>query len=200
MSNGLVYGMGVDPGGTSGVTIIGVHERTIYRDYPGKISYFETFEVSGSYTQQALDITDASREFYPLALIVESFYPAKPITSEEYLSPLRVGERIAFCVETHYIICPFFWQTPSQAMSTAPDSRLKAWGLYRPGPDHMKDSTRHAITFIRRTKDDHKLRDAAWGPPERLNRPAKRRTVRARRTLYLTDGHANGRHTKWHTL
>lgn len=184
VSNGLVYAMGVDPGGTTGVTIIGVHERTIYRDYPGKISYLESFETAGSYTAQALEITDATREFYPLALIVESFYPAKPITSEEYLSPLRVGERIAFCVETKYIICPFFWQAPSQAMSTAPDNRLKLWGLYQPGPDHMKDSTRHAITFIRRTKDDHKLRDRAWGPAERSNRAAKKGSARSIRRLY----------------
>lgn len=184
--NGLVYAMGVDPGGISGVTIIGVHSRTIYGDHPGKISYLESFEVNGTYTEQALEIADASREFYPLALVIESFYPAKPITSEEYLSPLRVGERIAFCAETHYIICPFFWQSPSQAMKTAPDQRLKLWGLYQPGPDHMKDSTRHAITFIRRATSDTKLRDRAWGPAERRNRPAKRGIIRSVRRLYYS--------------
>jgi hypothetical protein len=184
VTKGLVYAMGVDPGGTSGVSIIGVHERTIYRDYPGRISYFEAFEVSGGYTAQALEIAAVSREFYPLALIVESFYPAKPITSEEYLSPIRVGERIAFCVETSYLICPFFWQTPSQAMSTATDTRLKQWGLYQSGPDHMKDSTRHAITFIRRAKESQKLREAAWGPAERIRRPARRGISRSVRRLY----------------
>ena len=197
MTNGLIYAMGVDPGGTTGVSIIGVHERTIYKDYPGKISYFETFETQGSYTNQALEIVDATREFYPLALIVESFYPAKPITSEEYLSPVRVAERIAFCVETKYIICPFFWQTPSQAMKTAPDERLKLWGLYKPGPDHMKDSTRHAITFIRRASADTKLRDRAWGPEDRPRKPTRRGITRARRTLYLTDGYARRRDQEW---
>lgn len=169
-----IYVAGVDPGFTSGVTIIGVNYLSMYASSPYRRTYLETFEVSGSYTSQALEITDATREFYPLALVVESFYPAKPITSEEYLSPLRVGERIAFCVETKYIICPFFWQTPSQAMETAPDSRLKLWDLYQPGPDHMKDSTRHAITFLRRCTDDHNLRDAAWGPAERRTRPARK--------------------------
>lgn len=181
--NNTIYVMGVDPGFTSGVTIIGVPYLSMYGNSPYRRNYFEMFEVSGSYTAQALEICDASREFFPLALVVESFYPAKPITSEEYLSPVRVGERIAFCVETHYLICPFFWQTPSQAMKTAPDSRLKLWNLYRPGPDHMKDSTRHVVTFLRRAKDDTALRDSAWGPAQTRTRTAKLRSARSRRTV-----------------
>ncbi len=178
-----IYVMAVDPGFISGVTIIGVPYLSMYGNSPYHRSYFEMFEVSGGYTSQALEICDASREFYPLALIVESFYPAKPITSEEYLSPVHVGDRIAFCIETKYIVTPFFWQTPSQAMETAPDSRLKAWGLYKPGPDHMKDSTRHVVTFLRRCREDTNLRDSAWGPPQTRTRPAKKRTVRSVRRV-----------------
>jgi hypothetical protein len=178
-----IYVMGVDPGFTSGVTILGVPYLSMYGNSPYRRSYFELFEVSGSYTSQALEICDATREFFPLALVVESFYPAKPITSEEYLSPVRVGERIAFCVETEYILNSFFWQTPSQAMEVAPDSRLKAWNLYKPGPDHVKDSTRHVVTFLRRAREDQTLRDAAWGPAQRPTRPAKRGSARSRRTV-----------------
>lgn len=185
--NNTIYVMGVDPGFTSGVTILGVPYLSMYGNSPYHRSYFEMFEVSGAYTSQALEICDASREFYPLALIVESFYPAKPITSEEYLSPLRVGERIAFCVETKYIIAPFFRQTPAMAMETAPDSRLKAWNLYKPGPDHVKDSTRHCVTFLRRCREDTDLRNAAWGAPQgraqTRTRPAKLRPARSRRTV-----------------
>lgn len=181
--NNTIYVMGVDPGLTTGVTILGVPYLSMYGNSPYRRNYFELFEVSGSYTNQALEICDASREFFPLALIVESFYPAKPITSEEYLSPLRVGERIAFCVETKYIIPPFFWQTPSQAMEVAPDSRLKLWNLYKPGPDHMKDSTRHCVTFLRRCREDTALRDAAWGQPQTRTRPAKRVLKRSARTV-----------------
>lgn len=169
-----IYVCAVDPGVTSGVTIMGVNYLSMYGTSPYRRTYLETFEVSGNYTAQALEISDATREFFPLALVVESFYPAKPITNDEYLSPLKVGERIAFCVETHYILTTLFWQTPSQAMETAPDSRLKLWDLYQPGPDHTKDSTRHAVTFFRRCTDDHALRDAAWGPAERRTRPAVR--------------------------
>jgi hypothetical protein len=176
----IIYVMGVDPGFTSGVTILGVPYLSMYGNSPYRRSYFELFEVSGSYTRQALEVCDATREFYPLALVVESFYPAKPITSEEYLSPVHVGDRIAFCAETKYILNPFFWQTPSQAMETAPDSRLKLWNLYQPGPDHMKDSTRHVVTFLRRCREERALRDAAWGPAQTRTRPAKRVSGRAR--------------------
>jgi hypothetical protein len=175
--------MGVDPGFTSGVTIIGVNYLSMYGNSPYRRTYLESFEVSGDYTAQALEIVDATREFFPLALVVESFYPAKPITSEEYLSPLRVGERIAFCAETHYILAPFFWQTPSQAMEVAPDSRLKLWDLYQPGPDHMKDSTRHVVTFLRRARENQKLRDSAWGPKQSPSKPALRSSRRSARKV-----------------
>jgi hypothetical protein len=178
-----IYVAGVDPGFTSGVTIIGVNYLSMYGNSPYHRTYLETFEVSGSYTAQALEIADATREFYPLALVCESFYPAKPITSEEYLSPVHVGDRLAFCAETHYILCPFFWQSPSTAMQTAPDSRLKAWNLYQPGPDHMKDSTRHVVTFLRRARDDNTLRDAAWGPKQSPSKPARRGSRRSARKV-----------------
>jgi len=179
----IIYVMGIDPGFTTGVTIIGVPYLSMYGNSPYRRAYLEMFETSGSYSEQALEICDASREFFPLAMVVESFYPAKPITSEEYLSPVHVGDRIAFCHETKYVINTFFWQTPSQAMEVAPDSRLKAWDLYRPGPDHVKDSTRHVVTFLRRAREDDALRDAAWGPAQSRTRPAKRGSVRSRRTV-----------------
>jgi hypothetical protein len=189
MSDGLVYAMGVDPGQTTGIAIIGVHERTIYSTHPGKIKYFETFELSGNLTVQAIEIMTVASEFHPLALVVESFTPKKPITSQEYLSPVRLGARIEMCVETNYTLAKLFWQTPSLALSTAPDDRLKLWGLYQPGQDHTKDGTRHAITFIRRAKDNTSLRDAAWGPTMTSHRIANGSRARPVRRLYLTDGY-----------
>lgn len=183
MSNGLVYAMGIDPGGTSGWAVIGVHERTIYRDYPGRISHFEAGQVTGGYSAQVLELMRISTLFHPLIIALESFDPRKPIRTEEYTSPILIGARIQFCIDTHYVLKPLFYQTPSQAMDTANDYRLKVWGLYQPGPDHIKDATRHAITFIRRAKSSERLRTEAWGSTEdqrqrahnnRTNRPGTR--------------------------
>jgi len=168
-----IYVMGVAPGFTSGVTIIGVPYLSMYGISPYRRSYFELFETEGSPTKQALEICDASREFFPLAMVVES-------TNRPDI--LHVADRIAFCHETHYVINAFFWQTLAQSLKSFPKEDI--------------DSTRHVMAFLSRAKSDTALRDAAWGPAQARTRPAKNGSLRARRRLYLTDGRANGRHAK----
>lgn len=41
-------------------------------------------------------------------------------------------------------------QSPSDAKKSVSDERLKLWGLWRPGPDHMRDGLRHGLLFCRR--------------------------------------------------
>lgn len=159
----IIYTMGIDPGGTTGWGIIGVNSRTIYQDYPGRISEHVWGKVTGNYTTQVLELMRIAAEWRrkgPLAIALESFVVRK---LEAELSPVAIGARIQMCVDTSYTLCPLFYQTPEQALTTATDERLKIWGLYPPGPDHPKDGTRHAITFIRRAKANPKLRIKAWG-------------------------------------
>jgi hypothetical protein len=171
-SNGnTIYVMGVAPGVTSIVTILGVPYLSMYGNSPYRRNYFEQFETEGSPTEQALEICDASREFFPLAMVVES-------TNRPDI--LHVADRIAFCHETHYVTNTFFWQTLAQSLKSFPDEDM--------------DSTRHAMTFLKRAKEITDLRDAAWGPAQARIRPAKKGSVRARRRLYSTYERANGRH------
>lgn len=161
MTNALVYTMGIHPDVTSTWSVIGVPSRTIYKAYSGKIDIHEYGEVTGSYTAQALALMSiaAQKKYYPLAVVVNDFKPTKPITTDDFFAPLCISARIQFCIDTHYIIRPFFRQSWSLAMKTAPDEKLKLWNLYVPEPE----ATRHAITFIRRAKADPKLRNSAWG-------------------------------------
>jgi hypothetical protein len=162
--NPLVYAMGIDPGGTSGWSIIGVTRASMFGDAPRKIQYHEYGQVTGSYTNQVYTLGDIAMDHPgPLAIAMESFLPKKPVIDESYLSPLAVIYRFELLIDTGWVKLPVFYQSPSMAMETAPDNRLKSWGLYIPGPDHVKDGTRHAITFIRRAKTDRILREAAWG-------------------------------------
>jgi hypothetical protein len=155
--------MGVDPGGTSGWSIIGVTRASMFGDAPRKIRSHEYGQVTGSYTAQAYALGDIAMDHEPpLAIAMESFLPKKPIIDESYLSPLAVIYRVELLVDTGWITVPLFYQSPSQAMDVATDFRLKSWGLYIPGPDHIKDGTRHAITLIRRAKTSQQLREAAW--------------------------------------
>jgi len=155
--NNTIYVMGVSPGVTSGVTILGVPQLSMYGNSPYRRNYFESFETEGSPTKQTLEICDASREFFPLAMVVES-------TNRPDM--LHVADRIAFCHETHYIINTFFWQTLAQSLKSFPDEDV--------------DSTRHVMAFLSRAKSDDALRDAAWGPAQPRTRPAKRVARRAR--------------------
>jgi hypothetical protein len=152
-----IYVMGVAPGVTSGITILGVPYMSMYGNNPYRRSYFELFETEGSPTKQALEICDASREFFPLAMVVES--TNRP-------DVLHVADRIAFCCETHYVINTFFWQTLAQSLKSFPDEDV--------------DSTRHVMAFLSRAKSDTSLRDAAWGPAQSRTRPSKRVSGRAR--------------------
>lgn len=162
----MVYSMGIDPGGTSGWGVIGVERDSIFGDAPPSIKHFASGKVTGDFTKQVLTLATIINSFhgpyYTLAIALESFSPRKPITSEEFFSPIYINARIQFLVDTGKIKAPLFYQTPSQAMHDAPDKRLKRWGIYTPGPDHPKDGTRHAITLIRRCRASRQLAQAAW--------------------------------------
>jgi hypothetical protein len=166
IKSGLVYAMGIDGGGTTGYGIIGIERTALLSNEMPPIKHFTHGQVTGSYTQQVLKLRLIAQRyhdpFYTLAIALESFSPRKPIRSEEYLSPVYVNARIQFLVDTRVIKAPLFYQTPSQAMTTATDKRLRRWKLYVAGPDHIKDGTRHAITFIRRCQEDKTLRAEAW--------------------------------------
>jgi hypothetical protein len=182
-ANGTIYTMGIDPGGTSGWAVIGVHERTVYMDNPGRILVHEYGEVTGDETAQVITLMGIASQYHPLIIVCESFTPKKPITSSEYLSPVRIAARIQFCKDTSYTLAKLTYQTPSMAMKTATDERLKLGGLYVPGPDHIKDATRHAITFIRRAKQDKALREAAWGTYITPHQSSGNGRARSRRTV-----------------
>jgi hypothetical protein len=178
---GMVYIMGIYPGEISAGAIIGIHERTIFRDYPGRIVFHDTFEVTGSEDGQALALADATRRFYPIAMVMESPRLAKSITSDEQLSTVRVASKIELCVNTHYILSPLFWQAPSLTRSTVDDKSLRALGLYDPDQDQVNDAARHALTFIRRAKQDNDLAVEAWGEYEPERRHVKRGAKRVAR-------------------
>jgi hypothetical protein len=171
VSGNTLYVMGIVPGdtstgsnsapdGASEITILGIPRSSIYGATAARIVYKETFTEEGSFTAQALAVADASREFFPVALII-------PLTNSENVSP--TAERIMFCCETSYVLCKFFRQSSTLAYKTV--TNLK-------GDPDMPMSERHALAFIRRANADDKLRDSAWGAPERAAKGASARAIR----------------------
>lgn len=158
----LLTVIGIDPGVSTGWAAITVPRASIFGDAPGKIISWKHGVLEGPETAQAKTFCQiAQRYIYP-AIALEDFDNRKQIrTNHEsaYLAPVRVASKIQLCIELGMAgaCCGLEWQMPSQAMETAPDERLKKWELYPPGRDHPKDATRHAITLIRRAKNDPKL-------------------------------------------
>lgn len=55
-------------------------------------------------------------------------------------------------------------QPRTLGFQTFPDERLKRFGYYVEGPDHIKDATRIALTAMRRAKESPEFRDEIWNP------------------------------------
>jgi hypothetical protein len=136
-------------------------------------------EFTGPEPQQALDIARLARETQGLAykvgpaIIMESWDqdPKFRSTDQDPLSPVRLGAMLKLL--EHLTVnslnqlgllgdATLTFQGRTMAKSTATDDRLKAWGLYTKGSDHIRDATRHAITGLRRAKQSVEFRDRLW--------------------------------------
>lgn len=110
--------------------------------------------------EQVAEIADMIDSWPHAAIVREDFILRTLNKSRDTLSPVRLGFAIDHLLwERGRAV---FTQQPSMAKGTATDDRLKAWGLYRPGMEHARDATRHAITFARRLKMTPSLLAAAY--------------------------------------
>jgi len=181
--------LGIDPGGTTGWSLITVPRSSIYGKTPGQVLEFKYGEIHGPEDDQAIEISRLARQIQNLdygigpAVVVEDFdlMPHYNNTSADVvLSPVRIaaklqmlyhmGESEAFRSGERVRVSLrlmgeslIVMQGRTMAKQTATDERLRAWGLYthRTG-DHIRDATRHAITAIRRAKSNQEFRDSMW--------------------------------------
>lgn len=157
----LLTVIGIDPGVTTGWAKITVPQDSIFGDAPGEIIDWQSGELTGPETAQAMTFCHIAKRFIYPAIALEDFSIEKPQRGREFLAPVRVASKIQLCIEISLAgsCCGLEWQMPRLAFDTATDDRLKKWGLYKPGSPHERDATRHAITLIRRAKTDAKLAD-----------------------------------------
>jgi hypothetical protein len=164
---GNVYVMGIDPGVTTGWAVIGAPYDSIFSDAPSSIEHHEQGEVRGPETAQVKTICKIANRYLPLGrlyIVCEDFDIRRLNRTKAYTSPISIRSKLEMALDLGLTGAGGLeLQMPGLAMQVAPDQRLKAWGLYKPGEDHHKDATRHAITFIRRAKADRSLRERAWG-------------------------------------
>ena len=99
--------------------------------------------------------------------------PSFKSTDPEALSPVRIGAMLRFAMalqgtaainragSSMFGDATLTFQGRTIAKSTATDERLKAWGLWTT-VTHTRDATRHAITALRRARQDPELAARMW--------------------------------------
>ena len=117
-----------------------------------------------SVCKQILDLC----EVWPDAVIVlEDFILRTAVRGREALSPVRINAVVGYFAWQNGR--RVFLQQPVDAKKAWPDTRLRETGLYKTGPDHVRDADRHLMLFLQKLRDKRKLREQAW--PERNWQP-----------------------------
>lgn len=155
--------IGLDPGGTTGWAVLVIGRDAMLDPEVrilNNIALYTYGEVTGDEHKQVDEIESMLETWPGAALVREDFILRTQNKSRDTLSPVRLGFGIDHLMYKRNRVV--FTQQPSLAKVTASDERLKSWGLYRPGSEHARDATRHAITFARRAKADSALLHGAW--------------------------------------
>ena len=64
------------------------------------------------------------------------------------LAPVRLLAKLGYVGRT--LPFPVVQHSPRDAKDIATDERLRRWGLYTPGPDHVRDATRQVVMVTRK--------------------------------------------------
>lgn len=183
----ITYGeavvIGIDPGGTTGWSLISVHPEAIIEPKADLLENIFTHqhgqvdcgmhrgnlgtslhggistegEFSGIY-----DIVELIRSWPSAAIVVEDFQLRQMRMDRDLLSPVRITAGIGLSLwldgRDYHV------QQPADAKNVCSDARLKEWRMYdgRGGLQHARDADRHAIMFLRKAKQSKEFRALAW--------------------------------------
>lgn len=172
----------IDPGIVSGVAIVWFDPKALLE---GKktakvlLAYSEMFfhgQENGQSGQirRYLRLRAKLDEDPGLATGCESFTIRKMNQSYEFLAPVRMRAGIEFGMSTTRPLgadmvgsgVHLFTQSPSDALTSFSNDRLRTLQMYTPGPDHVNDAKRHALLWIRKLVGNPELFKAAHGHEE----------------------------------
>lgn len=143
---------------------------SIFGDKPSAIIGRDYGVFHGAEPIQAVAIARLAREIQSLdyktgpAIVVEDWDidPAFRSTDPETLSPVRIGAMLTLLQHQGCIgDSTLHFQSRTIAKSAATNERLKAWGMYA-GNDHINDAHRHAITSLRRARENPAYAASLW--------------------------------------
>jgi hypothetical protein len=136
--------IGVDPGGTTGVSVYFVTELSAFLQeslqWGDPVTVWEQLE-------ELAQKYEAS--WGPVVFVAEQFDKRPGIANPDFTPKYIIKD-----IETHLQHRTFVWQTPSQAKNLikpatkgSPDG-LKRFGYYKVGMGHANDASRHVLVFL----------------------------------------------------
>lgn len=142
--------LALDPGGTSGWAVFQVHPEAMGGDPDVRvfdnILWWTAGQFTGNQDAQIDQIMELAGSWPNAKLVTEDF---KLRQATAYLDPVEINAVLRWASRPRYWVK----QSASLAMSTVTDERQKEWGFWIPGKEHARDGVKHAITFLRRKKE-----------------------------------------------
>src|SRR5215472_9629566 len=163
--------LGIDPGGTTGWYNITVPRDCIFGNAQAIFVEHDWGEFTGPEAQQAIEIARLAREIQSLdyltgpAIMCEAWDqdPTFHNTDSEPLSPVRIGAMLTLLKEQKLLgDSTLHFQSRALAFGTVTDERLKRWGLWVKGSDHVRAALRHALTGLRRARENPEFARELW--------------------------------------
>lgn len=183
----ITYGeaaiIAVDPGGTTGWSLITVHPEAITEpradlfdnifthqhgqvdcgSYRGNLasSLHEGISTEGEFSG-VFDLVEFILAWPSAAVVIEDFNLRQMRMDRELLSPVRITSAIGYAMWLEGR--DYHVQQPSEAKNQCSDARLREWRMYdeKGGLRHARDADRHAILFLRKAKHKAHFRAMAW--------------------------------------
>lgn len=173
----------IDPGGTSGWSMISVHPGcltepnakvldNIWTHQHGQVdcgthrgnlgtSLHPGISTDGEYSG-VYDLAKFIHGWPMAAVVIEDFTLRQFRQDRDLLSPVRVTAALGYCLWRAGR--DYHTQSPADAKGVCSDVRLKEWRMYDPtgGLVHARDADRHAILFLRKAKAKKEFRAVAW--------------------------------------
>lgn len=163
----------LDPGGTTGLAVVWFHPKRFMDPENYSLTRcivaWDALNLVGPEQDQELRILEFIRDVggeQGLSVGAESFVVRQLNMSNEFLSPVRVKAVISFQLyrglkEWDGVVRRrrLYEQTPADAKSTVTDQRLRLWNMYKKGPPHARDATRHALLHLRRVRGRNQFKE-----------------------------------------
>lgn len=169
--------VGVDPGVTTGVSVIGL-EREYCIPHPSEVDIWgstqfsygnsgnsedilgDDDDIEQTISKMVADIAKYLSHFGDVIVSIEDFIIRKMNTSRDFLAPVRITAGIRQEIFGDKNI-GFVSYTPADAKAICNDKRMDIWGyeIETQKDRHSRDADRHAVLTLRRIKENPRLVD-----------------------------------------